>query len=258
MERVVKKVYHTLNLGLQYLSKEDEIKALRLLRSLRLQRLFQCGVSTTILLRREAESILRGRWFSGDQENLVFLDPPHFETFEGILRRRPALYRNWIYEDFKTLGDLKEAEDFLEFIEAIVNFLGKELKVSPRHLKELDLSGCYPEDWREITLSTIFLTSLANQMLKGTFQFEAIEQARVKNFLSGVFEKDSQGKGVIRMEVKERLREWLSSMESEDSRRQHLLAFQDFCFDLLEEGYGKVPPEEKVDPRFVKGLLIRK
>jgi hypothetical protein len=174
------------------------------------------------------------------------------------LRRRPALYRNWIYEDFKTLQDLKEAEDFLEFIEAIANFLGEELKVYPRYLKELDLSGCYPEDWREITLSAIFLTSLANQMLRRAFQFEAIEQARVKDFLSRVFEPDSQGKGVIRMEVKERLRKWLSSVESEDSRRQHLLAFQDFCFDLLEEGYGKVPPEEKVDPRFVKGLLVRK
>jgi hypothetical protein len=258
MERTVEKVYHYLNLGLQYLSKEDRIKASHLLRSFPLQRLFQCGVSTTIRLRRKAESILKGPWFSNDQENLVFLDPPHFETFEGILRRRPALYRNWIYEDFTTLQDLKEAEDFLEFIEGIVNFLGKELKVYPRYLKELDLSSCYPEDWREITLSTVFLTGLANQVLKGAFRFESIEQTRLGDFLYRVFERDAQGKGAIRMEVKERLREWLSSMESEDSRRQHLLAFQDFCLDLLEEGYGKTPPEEKVDPRFVKGLLIRK
>jgi hypothetical protein len=258
MERTVEKVYHYLNLGLQYLSKEDRIKASHLLRSLPLQRLFQCGVGTTILLRRKAESILKGPWFSNDQENLVFLDPPHFETFEGILRKRPALYRNWIYEDFKTLQDLKEAEDFLEFIEGIVNSLGKELKVYPRYLKEMDLSSCYPEDWREITLSTVFLTGLANQVLKGAFRFESIEQTRLGYFLNRVFERDAQGKGVIRMEVKERLREWLSSMESEDSGRQHLFAFQDFCLDLLEEGYGKTPTEEKVEPQFVKGLLIRK
>jgi hypothetical protein len=258
MERTVEKVYHTLNLGLQYLSKEDRIRASHFLRSLPLQRLFQCGVSTTILLRRKAESILKGPWFSNDQENLVFLDPPHFETFEGILRRRPALYRNWGYEDFKTLQDLKEAENFLEFIDTVVNFLGKELKVFPRYLKELDLSACYPEDWREITLSTIFLTCLANQVLKEGFRFQAIEERWLGNFLYKVFEWDAQGKGVIRMEVKERLREWLSSIEGEDSKRQHLLAFQDFCLDLLEEGYGKIRPEEKMDPRFIKGLLIRK
>ncbi len=60
------------------------------------------------------------------------------------------------------------------------------------------------------------------------------------------------------MEVKERVRDWLISIEGEESRREHLLAFQDFCLDLLEEGYGRIPPEERADPRFVKGLLIRK
>ncbi len=45
----------------------------------------------------------------------------------------------------------------------------------------------------------------------------------------------------------------------EDPQKQlHLLAFYDFCLDLFEEEFGKIPPEEKVDPQFVKGLLIRK
>ena len=258
MERVVKKVYHTLNLGLQYLSKDGETKALEILQSLPVQRLFQYGVSTTLPLRRKAESIIKGPWFSNDQQNLVFLDPPHFEKFEGILRRRPALYRDWSYQDFKTPQDLKEADDFLESIKTMIHFLGNELKVSPLYLKEMDLSGCYPDDWREITFSTIFLTSMANQILIGTFQFEAIGQARVKDFLSRVFERDAQGKGVTKMEVKNGLRNWLYSIEGEDLKRQHLLAFQDFCLDLFEVQYGKIPPGEEVDPRFVKGLLIRK
>ncbi len=210
MERVVKKVHHTLNLGLQYLSKDDEIKALEILQSLPVQRLFQYGVSTTLLLRRKAESILKGPWFSNDQESLVILDPPYFEKFEGILRRRPALYRDWNYEDFKNPQDLKEANDFLESIKTMVHFFGNELKVSPLYLKEMDLSGCYPDDWREMTLSTIFLTSMANQILKGTFQFEAIGQAQVKDFLTRVFERDAQGKGVIKVEVKNGLRDWLA------------------------------------------------
>ncbi len=258
MERVIKKVYHTLNLGLQYLSKEDEGKAFGILRSLPVQRLFQYGVGTTLLLRRKAESILQGPWFSNDQENLVFLDPPHLEKFEGILRKRPALYRDWSYQDFGNPQDLKEADDFLEFIKTIVNFLGKELALSSLYLKKMDLNGCYPDDWREIRLSTIFLTSTANQILKGTFQFEAIGQAQVKSFLYRIFERDAQGKGVIKMEIKNGLRNWLDSIEGEEVKRQHLLAFQDFCLDLFEAEYGKTPQGEEVDPRFVKGLLIRK
>ena len=258
MERAVKKVYHFLNLGLQYLSKEDEAKSLEILRSLPMQKLFQYGVSTTFLLRRKAESILQKPWFSNHQENLVFLDPPHFEKFEGILRKKPALYRNGVYEDFANLQDLREADDFLEFIKAIIHFLEKKLSLSLVSLKEMDLSGCYPGDWREITFSTIFLTSTANHILKGTFRFEAIGQGRLKGLLDSVFERDSQGKGVIKMEIKDGLRNWLNSIEGDEVKRQHLLAFQDFCLDLFEAEYGKIPPGEEVDPRFVKGLLIRK
>jgi len=258
MERIIKKVYHTLNLGLQYLSKEEEAKALEILRFVPIQRLFQCGVSTTIVLKRKAESILKGPWFSGDRENLVFLDPPHFEKFEGILKKRPALYRDGIYEDFKDIKDLREIESFLESIDTVVNFFGKELNVYPPKLKEMDLSGCYPERWEEITLSKIFLTSFANQVLKGVLQFETIVQAQVKDFLFRVFERDVQGKGVIKMEVRDGLKEWFHSIENDPNKEQFLFAFNDFCLDLFEEEFGKIPPEEEVDPRFVKGLLVRK
>ncbi|MGQ9645374.1 MAG: hypothetical protein ACUVWO_02400 [Thermodesulfobacteriota bacterium] len=50
----------------------------------------------------------------------------------------------------------------------------------------------------------------------------------------------------------------LTSMEPDENRRIHLLAFKDFCLDLFEEEFGRIPSEEEVDPRFVKGLLISK
>jgi hypothetical protein len=258
MERVIKKVYHYLNLGLQYLSKEDEIKASEILQSLPIQRLFQCGVSATLLLRRKAESILNGPWFSGDRENLVFLDPSHLEKFEGILKKRPSFYRNGILDDFKSLQDLKESKIFLESIEVTINFLGEKLNITPHWLRELDLTDCHPEVWRGITFSTIFLTSLANQILKGTFQFEAIEKGQLIGLFSRILERDEQGTGVVKMEIKNGLKEWLASIENDEQKRQHLLAFWDFCFDLLESEYGSIPPGEEIDPRFVKGLLIRR
>jgi hypothetical protein len=109
-----------------------------------------------------------------------------------------------------------------------------------------------------MTLSTIFLTSLANQILKGSFRFEAIESDRLTDFLFQVFERGAQEEGVIKMEIKNGLRDWFYSNEQEQVKRQHLIAFQDFCLDLFEEQYGKIPPEERIDPRFVKGLLIKK
>jgi hypothetical protein len=45
--------------------------------------------------------------------------------------------------------------------------------------------------------------------------------------------------------------------QSDENRLRHLLAFKDFCLDLFEEEYGRIPSEEEIDPQFVKGLLIR-
>ena len=258
MERSVQRVYHYLNLGLQYLSREEGKKALEILRVFPIQKIFQCGVSLPLLLRRKAETILKGPWFGGDQENFLLLDPPHLEKLEGVLRKRPIFNRNGVNDDFKSLRDLNEMEVFLESIEGIVSFLGERLNVNPRHLKEMDLSGCHPEGWREITLSTIFLTAFTNQILYGMFQFEAIEKARLKDLFSHLFEREDQGKGVIKMELRNGLRDWLSSTENDLQRQGHLIAFKDFCLDLFEEEFGKVPPGDEIDPRFVKGLLIRK
>jgi hypothetical protein len=58
------------------------------------------------------------------------------------------------------------------------------------------------------------------------------------------------------MEIKSELMGWSMSMEKDKKRQDHLHAFLDFCLDLLEEEYGRMSPEDEVDPRFVRGLLI--
>ncbi len=258
IERISKKVFHYLNIGLQYLSREEEIRALDILHFLPLQKLFQCGVSLTLLQKKKAEAILKSPWFEGDRENLILLDSPYLERFEGILKKRPDLHRKGKIEDFKDLQDLDETKNLIGIVAAVVDFLQKKLNVSPRYLKKLDLKGCYPEDWREMTLSTLFLTALANQVLKGPFRFEAIEKARLNDLFSLIFEREEKGKVVIKMEIKRGLKEWFDSMEVDENKRTHLLAFRDFCLDLLEEEFGNIPPGEEIDPRFVKGLLICK
>jgi hypothetical protein len=75
--------------------------------------------------------------------------------------------------------------------------------------------------------------------------------------LSLHFDQDEQSRGVVGMEIKEGLKERFHSIENNPQRKLHLLAFRDFCFDLFEEEYGRMPPEEEIDPPFVEGLLIQ-
>jgi hypothetical protein len=256
IERITKKAFHYLNLGLQYLSGQEETKALEILRSLPLLKVFRCGASLTLLLRKKADALFRGPWFEGREENLVLLDPPHLERFEGLLKKRPSLHRQGKIEDFKNLQELREAEAFIEMVGSVTRVLRDQVGVHLQDLKNLDLTGCHPDHWRRITLSTLFLTSLANQVFKGSFRFEAIERTRLNDLFSRVFERNEQGKGVIKMEIRNGLQDWFESIEDDENKRSQLLAFRDFCLDLLEEEFGKIRPGGEVDPRFVKGLLI--
>jgi len=256
IERISKRVFHYLNMGLQYLSREEEIKALDILHFLPLQKLFQCGASLTLLQKKKAEAILKGPWFEGGRNNLILLDSPYLERFEGILKKRPDLHRKGKIEDFKNLQDLNETKNLIGIVAAVVDFLEKKLNVSPRYLKKLDLKGCYPGDWREMTLSTLFLTAMANQVLKGSFRFEAVERARLNDLFSLIFERNEKRKAVIKMEIKRGLKDGFDSIEFDEDERNDLLAFRDFCLDLLEEEFGNIPPREEIDPRFLKGLLI--
>ncbi len=256
IERVVRKVFHYLNLGLQYLSKEDDAKALHSLQAISIQRLFQCGVGATILLKKKAESILNGPWFAGNRENLIFLDVIHGERFEGLLKRRPLLYRKGIFEDFKDLEEIRETQGLLDEVQAVTSILGEKFNISPGSLKQKDLARCYPGRWKELTLSTLFLTSFSNRLLTGVFEFEAIQRARLKDYLTHIFEKGIEGNGIVKAEIRAGLRDWVKSIEGDEPRQKHLLSFSQFSMDLLEREYGRIPPGEEIDPRYAKGLLV--
>ncbi len=58
------------------------------------------------------------------------------------------------------------------------------------------------------------------------------------------------------MEVR-RMPEETAAFKESGRNREDLLAFWDFCLDLLESEYGRIPPSEEIDPRFAQGLIIR-
>ena len=257
MERVVKKVFHYLNLGLQGLSGEEEGRAVQILRTVSLQKVFQAGVGATLLLRKKAETLLRGPWFEGDRKNLRFLDSIDKERVEGVLQRKPGIYRNGVVDDFKTLQDLKEVEDVLDRIDVVVTTLREKLNITAERAKEQGWAAGHAEGENVIPLSTFFLSALANRVLNGRFEIEAIDKNRLQDLFSIIFEKDEQGRGRLRMAIRRDMTEWLESTEEDERRRQHLRAFWDFCVDVLEGDVGRIPPGEEIDPRFVRGLMIR-
>ena len=59
------------------------------------------------------------------------------------------------------------------------------------------------------------------------------------------------------MKIGEGFKGWFHSIEDDPQKRLHFLAFRDFCFDVFEEEFGRIPQGEEIDSHFVKGLLTR-
>jgi hypothetical protein len=57
------------------------------------------------------------------------------------------------------------------------------------------------------------------------------------------------------MKIGEGFKKWFHSIENDPQKRLCFLAFRDFCFDLFEEEFGRIPQEEEIDPQPVKGSL---
>jgi len=82
-----------------------------LLRSIPLQKIFQGGVGTTLLLRQKAEATLRGHG-SGVSARISLFSIPPIRRVEGILKKRPVHYRSGIPDDFKNLLESKRQSVF--------------------------------------------------------------------------------------------------------------------------------------------------
>jgi hypothetical protein len=66
----------------------------------------------------------------------------------------------------------------------------------------------------------------------------------------------SLARRVVGMKIGKGFKEWYHSIENDPQKRLCFIAFRDFCFDLFEEEFGRIPREEEIAPEFAKGFLI--
>ena len=152
--------YDTLNLALEFLAGTDIDKALSIFNNTFLLHLFQLGHSLIKNQQRRAEQIRSGHTY-------LFLDYPELLFIDSILQTPPYLYLAGDKEEsgdlqpITTLKDLEIADHHLTQIETLQKLFSVALPFDlPQPEVEADE---YP------SLSGIFLTAVANQLLERDF-----------------------------------------------------------------------------------------
>lgn len=240
----VERTYLTLNLALEYLAGNDVAGARRCLEETYAEQLFRLGFSLTLRLQRRARAV---------QGSPVgpYLDPPFRAMLAPLLQRRPQFPEVVVrperggVQPFVTLREVRLVEEWLDRLEAQQRLFEERFPFALPAPDRWELDGCHPENGSELTLSTIFLTALANRLLDRSFAPQPLAAAD----LPQLHALASLG-GRLDAGLRASTLAWLETLEAGAGN------FGDFCLDRWEEEFCAVAPAD-LDPRYVGGLIVR-
>ncbi|MGW8312711.1 MAG: DUF6178 family protein [Desulfuromonadales bacterium] len=244
VRKVLDKVDAYLNLALEWLVGQDVAAARVCLSDCYSEDLFRLGYSLTVTLQRRAEK-------STGTTVAAYLDPAARACLAALRNKPPLLYEGIVDATrggtrlFTSLAEIRKVEQWLARIELQCRLFDDVLKFSLPDPKQLDLSGCQPDQAAELTVVELFLTSLANKLLGRDFQPLPIAEEE----LAGLHGMVSHS-GELHPRLRKETVMWLESLLPGGG------SFAEYCLDIWQEEFCAVGFED-IDPRFVGGLIIR-
>jgi len=162
------RTFGILDLALEYLAGDDPRKAAEVLCANYAELLFRLGFSLTLRLQQRAKAV---------QKTAIgpYLDPPFRVLLEALLQRRPWFPESLMQPErggrrpFAALREVQLVEKWLERCEVITRLFEEHFPFPLPAPAQWELDGCHPGQGSELTLSTIFLTALGNQLLGREF-----------------------------------------------------------------------------------------
>lgn len=240
----VERTFVTLNLALEHLAGGDAGEAGRCLRQTYAEQLFHLGFSLTLRLQRRARAV---------RESAVgaYLDPTFGGILAALLQRRPQFAEALAHPGragaraFAGVHELRLAEAWLDRLEVQQRLFAAHFTFALPAPAAWELEGCHPENGGELTLSTLFLTALANRLLGRPFAPVPLECGDLPDLHALVAYE-----GRLDPALREKTLAWLEGLEPGGAE------FGAFCLDRWEEEFCRVGRAD-LDPRYVGGLIVR-
>ncbi|NJC87361.1 MAG: hypothetical protein FIB02_02340 [Desulfuromonas sp.] len=244
VRETVERTFVTLNLALEFLVGNDGEGANRCLHETYTEQLFRLGFSLTLRLQRRARALR-------DSTIGPYLDRGFRSLTDALLQRRPQFSEVVVRPErggvrpFASLHEVRLVEEWLDRLEVQRCLFETHFPFALPAPADWELDGCHPETGSELTLSTIFLTALANRLLGRPFAPQSLAAGTLGE-LHGLITRS----GKLDPDLRRQTAAWLESLAPGGSR------FGDFCLDLWEEEFCAVKAAD-LDPRYVGGVIVR-
>lgn len=260
ISRALERTHNLLSLGLESYSAGRLPEARLLLEKNFAESIFRAEYNRIQALRSRGRALTEGGWLT-QAPGLSFLDSPGEEVLLGLRERHPHFPRildpggKTGFREFKNAEDVELLDRELAILETLGEAIPELLDRSWRQIFALDLSRCLPDSWSDVQTSALFLTAFANAQLGRGFHLAPVPAGDLRVLYRHCREPDA---ALLKNQVRNRFEASLGERFARDPlRRDRVLLFARRCWRIFEEEFLAIDPHETIDPRFVRGLLIR-
>jgi hypothetical protein len=263
MEETTKKLWYSLNLGLDYLSHGRVDLAKEFLTNYYLEDIFRVGQTALRELRRYAMRILNSKDF--DPTLLRYIDQPYSGYIKGIMVKKLNQIKLFQperigtaeeYTYFSRESEVRMVWRYIEEVGYLATLLDKAFGGTGPIIKEM-LEPDRNFDLLNLTWSAIVLTSLAQWVLTKYFEFKAIPKKEWKKLFPMLMEKRGE-RCYFREELKEALKGNFRALAQATYfvEPSFIESFVENLAQKMESEFAFADPSSPPDPKYQTLILI--
>ncbi len=265
INKTIRFVQQIINIALELMAHNDADKAADLIAKYHIEWIFRNGFSLLAQLRRKAQKLAKNEGLTLiSLPKLSLLGSPYLQLLNGLKQRKPKFYIGLeditldSYRPFRTLDDVKIAEEALDYIAFLPHFFFEYLPIERQAIRELATNIAFPHDIQEIEFFHIFLTALAHFYLYNTFEVYPLSPEEIQMFQNKIFIREGEPPYPIDPDFKERVLQALMKLPIQSpDETQFLQRFLNEMWHKLHEEAAYIQKDQKLDPRFINLFLVR-
>jgi len=172
-------------------------------------------------------------------------------VLDALRQARPEFYEGIEDVDhegtrpFSSLAELASSASWLGRIELQQRLFEDHFEAPLPEPATLALDGCQPSRVEDLSLTALFLTGLANQLLEGVFSYQPIAVSRLTELHQRVTLD-----GKLNPQLRDEVCAWAEALEAGGG------GFVDWCLASWDDEFCNQAPEE-VDVRYMEGPIWR-
>ncbi len=265
-QKALHKVLGYISIGLEHISSTDVGSGVGLLQETHPELLFRTGFSTIAALQQRIKQFDGRVWLQDRELFRTFYDQPWAETILGLIQPRPLLFEGCIqpgsagYRDFECLDDIAAVERCIACAQAADTVLFRGLEIDSEYLLQDFVASTTLDGIEGLTASAVFLTALAQNMVNGVHELEALTGSDLQVFIDTAFTALPDGeRHSLQNDLYQQACDWIAGLDTvAASGMTGMQLFIKHALSLLEDEFSHVIAKKSIDNRYISSLLLKK